>query len=318
MTLPPFECKVVGVGLGRTGTNSLCDALNHLGVPTKHTPGPLTPRDLRSGTKHVAVLRDYQGIANGTGTPYRRIDREFPGSTFILTVRRDVDAWLESKRRYAELELKNWSSYDEERRASKRLIREEVYGSFEFDALLWRESYERHTQAVVDYFAGRAESLLIMDISSGDGWDVLCPFLGAPEPTIAFPHANSWESATEWHGKVARLWADLDALVGDDQTLLLVDDGALGPQRRRCLPFLERDGEYWGRPADDHTAIAEIERMRGEGATFLVFIWSTFWWLEHYRAFSRYLSTRYSCVLRNGLATVFDLRRCKRQPTISQ
>jgi hypothetical protein len=308
MTLPSFERKVVGVGLGRTGTNSLSDALNHLGVPTIHTPGPLMPDELRSGKKHLDLLRAYQGIANGTGAPYRRIDREYPGSRFILTVRRDTDAWLESKRRYAELELQNWSTYDDMRRASKRLIREEVYGSFEFDAAVWLEAYETHTRAVMDYFDGRPESLLVMDVSAGDGWDVLCPFLGIPEPAIDFPHANALGSAAEWHGRVSRLWTELDGVVEGDRTLLLVDDGELGPQRRRCLPFLERDGEYWGRPADDQTAIAELERMRGEGAAFAVFIWSTFWWLEHYAQFHRHLSSRYERVLQNELATVFDLR----------
>jgi hypothetical protein len=124
MGLPSFEPKVVGVGLGRTGTNSLSDALNHLGIRTKHTPGPLTRNDLLSGDKHV----------------------------------------------------------------------------------------------------DRPESLLVMDISAGDGWDVLCPFVGAPPPAVPFPHSNSFESAAHWHGRVAELWADMDGCVGDDRTFVLVDE----------------------------------------------------------------------------------------------
>jgi hypothetical protein len=75
-----FEGKVVGVGLGRTGTNSLCEALNHIGIRTKHFPGLLMADDLRTGRKHSAVLEQFQAIANGTGAPYRLIDREYPGS----------------------------------------------------------------------------------------------------------------------------------------------------------------------------------------------------------------------------------------------
>ena len=308
MGLPPFQRKVVGVGLGRTGTNSLCEALNHLGIPTKHFPGPLTRDHLLSGRKHLAVLKDYQGIANGTGVPFRRIDREYPGSKFVITTRRDRNAWLESKRRYAALELEHWPRYDAERRESKRVIREQVYGSFEFDAAVWLESYERHMQAVLDYFADRPSSLLVMDITAGDGWNVLCPFLGVPSPTIGFPHANSLESASEWHGKVAEVWSDVEKLIPRDRDFMLVDDGELGPHERRSLPFLERDGRYWGRPADDRTAIAELERMRGMGAAFLVFVWSTFWWLEHYREFHRYLSAHYTRVLKNDRVAIFHLR----------
>jgi hypothetical protein len=304
----PFHGKVVGVGLGRTGTNSLSVALNHLGIRTRHFPGPLTREDLRSGRKHLAVLRDYQGIANGTGAPYRLIDREYPDAKFVLTIRRDREAWIESKRRYAALELENWSRFDTATRASKRLIREEVYGSFEFDADAWLAAYTGHTRAVLEYFAGRPAGLLEMDIGAGDGWDVLCPFLGVPAPTIPFPHENSLEAASEWYGKVARVWADIDRWIAPDQTFVMVDDDELGVRERRAIPFLERNGEYWGRPTDDGMAVAELERMRRAGAGFVVFVWSTFWWLEHYRGFHQYLLDRYEPVLQNDRVLVFDLR----------
>lgn len=43
---PFFEGKVVGVVLGRTGSNSLCEALNPISIRTKHFPGLLTADDL--------------------------------------------------------------------------------------------------------------------------------------------------------------------------------------------------------------------------------------------------------------------------------
>jgi len=312
MDIPLFDAKIVGVGLGRTGTNSLNDALNHLGIRTKHTPGPLTRAEVVSGDKHMAVLRDYDGIANGTATPYARIAYEYPNSKFILTVRRDTTAWLRSKERYAALELQNWSTFDPPLQKSKRVIRERIYGSFEFHAGLWLESYERHVRAVTDHFAGRPDRLLVMDIDSGDGWARLCPFVGVPVPTVAFPHANSLESATAWYARVSQLWADVDDCVGVDQPFVLVDDGVLGGNHRRSRPFLERDGKYWGAPADDRTAISELERMRGLGADFLVFAWMTFWWLGHYRAFRQHVSSRYTPVLQNDRVSIFDLRSPER------
>jgi hypothetical protein len=75
-----------------------------------------------------------------------------------------------------------------------------------------------------------------------------------------------------------------------------------------ALPFLEKDGQYWGPPSDDATAIRELERLRKAGARFVVFIWTTFWWLEHYEKFSRYLRSHYRCVRENGSLVAFDLR----------
>jgi hypothetical protein len=124
-----FEQKVIGVGLGRTGTASLCEALNQLGIKTKHFSGHLTLEELLSGSGHLAILNDYQGIANGTASPYRQIDQVYPGSKFILTVR-EKDSWLESKRRYAAWELGNWAELGPQSREFKRLLREHVYGSF--------------------------------------------------------------------------------------------------------------------------------------------------------------------------------------------
>src|SRR5262249_19515975 len=50
----------------------------------------------------------------------------------------------------------------------------------------------------------------------------------------------------------------------------------------RCrLPFVEREGQYWGPPADDGAAIKELERLCASGAGFLVFAWPAFWWLDY-------------------------------------
>ena len=53
------------------------------------------------------------------------------------------------------------------------------------------ERYERHNSEVRAYFADRPEDLLVMDITAGDGWDVLCPFLGVEAPADEFPMMNS-------------------------------------------------------------------------------------------------------------------------------
>src|SRR6185503_7056038 len=45
---------------------------------------------------------------------------------------------------------------------------------------------------------------------------------------------------------------------------ILVDDDQMRSDlpHARAIPFLEKNGEYWGPPADDATAIRELERLR--------------------------------------------------------
>jgi hypothetical protein len=94
-------------------------------------------------------------------------------------------------------------------------------------------------------------------------------------------------------------------------SLILVDENQWdceGLSQFRLLPFLERDGNYWGPPADDSTAIKELERMRQAGASFIVFAWTTFWWLDYYAELRNYLRATFPCILRNSRLVVFDLR----------
>ncbi|MDP9022041.1 MAG: glycosyltransferase [Actinomycetota bacterium] len=105
--------------------------------------------------------------------------------------------------------------------------------------------------------------------------------------------------------------ADLAAAARADQPLILVHDEQLNlnvvAPGLEVLPFLEREGLYWGPPPDDATAIAELERMHAEGASAIAFAWPSFWWLDHYPGFTEYLRASYATVLSNDRLVAFDL-----------
>jgi hypothetical protein len=85
--------------------------------------------------------------------------------------------------------------------------------------------------------------------------------------------------------------------------------GDAAPVDCDIIPFLERNGQYWGPPGDDATAVAEFNRLYVQGADFIVFRWTSFWWLDFYAIFRRHLENAFSCVLHNDRLIVFDLRR---------
>jgi hypothetical protein len=109
--------------------------------------------------------------------------------------------------------------------------------------------------------------------------------------------------------RLRRAREEITVVIPVDEKFILVDDEHLRASlpHLNVLPFLEKDGRYWGPPADDATAIRELERMRETGARFVVFIWSTFWWLEHYSEFARQLRERFKCVRQSEAVVVFDL-----------
>ena len=105
-----------------------------------------------------------------------------------------------------------------------------------------------------------------------------------------------------------RATLEIAALVPRGDRFIVVGWGGEVVAGRHAVPLPECDGGYWGPPADDASAMAEFERLRGSGATFLVVAWPAFWWLEYYREFERRLRSGFRCVLENDRLVVFDLR----------
>lgn len=104
---------------------------------------------------------------------------------------------------------------------------------------------------------------------------------------------------------------NLSELIPAKESFILVDENQLDvsilADRYHVIPFLEKDGEFWGPPPNDEVAIKELERLRQSGVTFIVFGWPAFWWLDTYSEFNQYLHSQFRCVLKNDCLIVFDL-----------
>src|SRR5215467_1613945 len=89
--------KVFGIGLNKTGTSSLGDALNLLGIKTIHYPcDDVTYRQLTRGDMRLRILETYQGIVDTPIVPfYRELSQLYSNTKFILTVR-EKSSWLKS------------------------------------------------------------------------------------------------------------------------------------------------------------------------------------------------------------------------------
>jgi O-methyltransferase len=140
--------------------------------------------------------------------------------------------------------------------------------------------------------------------------------LGTAESVEAYESAvfrkGEGKTTWQWMYQLYLTAQDIGRLTSPGDTLILVDQAQFGSMvtaGRQAIPFLERDGQYWGLPKDDRTAIAEVERLRHSGARFIALAWPAFWWLEYYDTFHRYLCAQFPCILRNDRLLLFDLRR---------
>lgn len=133
-------------------------------------------------------------------------------------------------------------------------------------------------------------------------------FQFADDRCAAIPPGRRADPA--WHC-VYEVTQEIAKLVPPQDAFILVDEGQLEAAPlvapRRCIPFLEKDGCYWGKPADDEAAIHEVIRLRQSGANFMIFVSSTFWWLEYYAGLNQYLYSHFRCSLRNDHLLAFDL-----------
>jgi glycosyltransferase involved in cell wall biosynthesis len=119
----------------------------------------------------------------------------------------------------------------------------------------------------------------------------------------------NWRDSS-WFHCLRRVVHELDELIPPGTPFILIDDGQTGAQptpERQVRPFPSRDGIWWGAPAGDAEAIAELEHHRATGAEYLAIMWNARWWLDHYTGFAAHLKERYRQVLDDELLVTYDL-----------
>lgn len=114
-----------------------------------------------------------------------------------------------------------------------------------------------------------------------------------------------------WSDQVRNTFDQIQTIVPGGKPFILVDEGLFCTQGNIdnliSIPFMEKDGEYWGGPLNDEEAIYEIERQRHTGVSYIVFTSPTFWWLEYYTGMNDYLVQNFELVFSNEYIRVFYL-----------
>ncbi len=190
--------RVVGVGLGRTGTHSLKVALEALlGRPCFHMlellasperiPGWMAALD---GRPDWPVLLDgFGATVDWPGTVFwRELVACHPDAVVLLSRRESADVWWESAKRTIFMgyhgdvpgtDLATWAD------ALRALYARQ--GIDPADEAVSKRAYQHH----LDEVRATVPADRLVEWAPGDGWAPLCDALGLAVPADPFPHRNS-------------------------------------------------------------------------------------------------------------------------------
>jgi hypothetical protein len=187
--------KVIGSGLGRTGTLSLKLALEQLGFgPCHHMmevfqhpeSTPLWVAAGRGQPDWEAIFAGYQAMVDYPGSRFwRELAAYYPDAKVIHSTR-DADAWFDS----TQATILAPGSFAENPPEPMREFFEIVTGDFEgriHDRAHMVARFHAHEAEVLATIP--KDRLLVFNV--GDGWRPLCAFLGAPVPDSPYPSENS-------------------------------------------------------------------------------------------------------------------------------
>jgi hypothetical protein len=194
--------EIIGAGFGRTGTNSLKLALEHLGFgPCHHMfevrDNPELLPDWEAAARGEAVdwanvFREYRSQVDWPGARYwRELAAHSPKAKVILTVR-DPDAWFDSVQAtivpFLSARGKHTSPHANAiAEMAYELIARQVFDERMSDRKHATRVFKDHIVQVQSEIA--PERLLTFDLR--DEWEPLCEFLKVEIPNIPFPKTNS-------------------------------------------------------------------------------------------------------------------------------
>jgi hypothetical protein len=193
--------RLVGAGVGRTGTHSLKLALETLlGAPCYH---------MLEVFQHLEHVPSWHAAARGEPVDWDRLltgytatvdwpaaafwpelSAAYPDAVVLLSVRESADAWWRSA---------SATIFDVDRRGSQpgsdlapweamaREVTSRRFAADVTDEQGAKAAYERHNAEV----RSTVPSDRLVEWRPGDGWEPLCGALGLPVPDLPFPHVNT-------------------------------------------------------------------------------------------------------------------------------
>jgi tetratricopeptide (TPR) repeat protein len=182
--------KIFGIGLSKTATTSLNDALNILGFHSihwenPHTKGVISQDDFFLFDSFTDISVSFQ---------FEILYYSFPNSRFIYTTR-SLESWTRSITSH----YINHHGINNPKELRAQGLKKRLNGLPGWAEMIlyarhdsWEEAYIYYDSRVRKFFQDKPpEKFIELSICDGEEWDNLCFFLGKDIPGCRFPTQNS-------------------------------------------------------------------------------------------------------------------------------
>lgn len=202
--------KIFGIGANKTGTTSLRREMELNGyVVGKQKRAELlfdywVKRDFRPIIRYCRTAQFFQDAPFSYPFTFIALDKAYPNSKFILTIRDNPEQWYQS---LINFHGKIWGNGNVPPTKEDLLAANYLYKGFPYYSLKNRiqvddndmynkeiliGDYNRHNKNVIDYFRHRPKDLLVLNIAEKGSYKKLVEFLGIESDRTEFP----WENKT--------------------------------------------------------------------------------------------------------------------------
>ena len=189
--------RVIGTGFGRTGTDSMREALDILGFGPCHHMYEVMAHEHQKQIWRALVQgatpdwkKLFEGYHSCVDWPsayyWRELIVAYPQAKVILT-HRSAESWWTS---FKKTILVGLNKSTDPLSLGLALVRDKVFGGQINDKAHAIACYEANVKAVRETVP--ASRLLVHEL--GDGWEPLCAHLEVPVPIVAYPSSNNAEA----------------------------------------------------------------------------------------------------------------------------
>lgn len=199
--------KIFCIGLNKTGTTSVNAAWHELGIivgdeySAKKLFDPWREGNFNPIINYCKSAQAFQDSPFSFPETYKALDKAFPGSKFILTVRDDAEQWYSSITRF---HAKMWGQGRIPTKADLMnavngykgrpwLVNRALFGTPENDPYnkdILINFYAKYNLDVKTYFAGRSNDFLVLNLKDKNSYKTFCHFINEVPIGEDFPWKN--------------------------------------------------------------------------------------------------------------------------------
>ncbi|MEY8767062.1 sulfotransferase family protein [Francisella philomiragia] len=209
--------KVFVIGLNKTGTTSIEEALRELGYRLgNQADAEILNEYVTKGKyeflyKYIKTANAFQDVPFSLRNVYKLVYKEYPNAKFILTVRNNEDQWFSSLKNFTKKRFSTMGiSVDTELQLNDTKMLRYRYKNMPynncrniwhgdkkicfdtdplFDEDYCKYYYLKHIKEAKEFFKDKG-NLLIINVENGESYKQLCDFLGREPLHDTFPHLN--------------------------------------------------------------------------------------------------------------------------------